>query len=152
MGIDKAHDYFTIVLGSAVKFIFGPIYGIVNNDISLVEAALFTFIGMMCSVIIVSFLGQELRIKIQKRFQANKSGISKRKRRAIKIWNSWGLRGVAFMTPLILTPIGGTIIAIGFGEKRMRIISAMVVSGLIWSITLTSLVYLFKDLALQIFT
>lgn len=45
----------------------------------------------------------------------------------------WHL-GIAFLTPLILTPIGGTVVLTSFGVAKKKILFTMLVSALFWSI------------------
>ena len=154
MGPQLSHltDYIAIFFGSTLKFVLGPVYGMLkNSDLSIFETAIFTFLGMMCSVLVVTYLGEEIRTRLSQKFYKKKKMFSKRKRTAVKVWNSWGIRGIAFLTPLILTPIGGAILAVSFGEKKKKIIINMSISGLIWAFTLTTLFYYFRDFAIKIF-
>lgn len=66
---------------------------------------------------------------------------TKRTRMAIRIWKRSGLAGIAFLTPLILTPIGGTILALSFGVKRGQVVLYMLVSALVWAIVQTLAFY-----------
>lgn len=131
-------------LGSMLKFIIGPTYG-GALDVGIIETAVFTFLGMMTSVLIVSYLGTEVRRRINDRFFKRRKKISKKSRRFVKIWKKWGVNGVAFFTPLLLTPIGGTALAVSFGAKRKEIIISMTISGAVWSLIVSSGAHLFKD-------
>ncbi len=144
MSLPELTDYLFIYISSTLKFVFGPAYGGTYN-VGIFQTALFTFLGMMTSVVIVSYLGTEVRRRINERFFKLRKIISKKSRRFVKIWKKWGINGVAFFTPLLLTPIGGTALAVSFGAKRREIIVSMTISGAIWSILVSSGAHLFRD-------
>lgn len=49
--------------------------------------------------------------------------------------------GISFFTPLLFTPIGGTLIAVSFGEKVKNIIYKMFVFCVFWTLFFTFSVY-----------
>jgi hypothetical protein len=55
--------------------------------------------------------------------------------------------GVAVLTPVLFTPIGGTILANSFGETRKRIIFYMFVSSIVWGFALSILLSFFSGIA-----
>lgn len=130
-----------VMLFSMVKFIFGPTMGYAVK-LHVVTTILATVIGMMTSVMIFTFFGDWLRKRVFKQFFARKS---KQGRRTAMIWRKYGLPGIAAITPLILTPIGGTLIAISFGSPKDRIIIYMFISASVWSIVISFLVYIFGN-------
>lgn len=95
---------------------------------------------MMCTVIVLSLLGKKVRPYFR-RFSKPGPLHTPRNRRKVKLWRKYGMWGVAFLTPLMLSPIGGTLIAVSFGEKFSRILITMLVAGIIWSIAFSVLVY-----------
>ncbi len=133
--------YGTVFIGSMFKFIFGPLAGTAAG-LATWETCLLTFGGMMTSVVIFSLVGSEARTawvqRLRRRRQAK--AFSRRNRRLVFIWRRFGLRGVAFLTPLIFSPILGTVLAVSFGEPPRRIVPAMLVSAMFWSVALTFLV------------
>jgi len=64
---------------------------------------------------------------------------SKRMRRMIKIWNRYGLVGVAFLTPVLISIPIGTIILNNMIHDRKKIFLYMFVSILFWSLLLNLL-------------
>jgi hypothetical protein len=64
-----------------------------------------------------------------------------RNRRKVRIWNKYGILGVSFLTPVILSPIGGALIANAFGEKKYKIFMWMTVMALIWGFVMTYTVF-----------
>lgn len=130
---------------SMVKFAGGPLMGI-GSGLSLVETIIFTFLGMMTSVLLFStLLGEPFKLWLSNLFSKNRKLFSNKTRRIVKVWNSFGLRGVAFLTPILFTPIIGTLIAASFGETRKRIFIYMMVSAFFWAIVMSSFVYFIKN-------
>ena len=136
--------YLAIVLSSAVKFFFGPLEGYALG-LPWLETAALTITGMMLSVVFFTFSGDALRNRLKKTSKKKKL-FTKGNRRKIKIWQKTGIYGVAFLTPLLLTPIGGTLLAISFGARKAGIILWMFVSAVFWGIVFTLLVYQATDL------
>ncbi|HEX8549892.1 MAG TPA: hypothetical protein VF691_23220, partial [Cytophagaceae bacterium] len=102
--------------------------------------------GMMFSVVIFSnLLGKLFKIWICKTFYKNSKLFSKKNRRLIKIWRSYGIRGVAFLTPILLSPIGGTLLAASFGESRGKIFFYMLLSSIFWSFIFTFGLFALKN-------
>ncbi len=122
------------------KFIAGPVLGAVYG-FSFFEKALITILGMMTSVIVVSFIGQKLRLWMQKKIKRKKKRkrFTKRNRRIVYLWRHYGEFGVSFFTPLIFSPVIGTLLVMILGGKRKKVILYMFVSAVFWALTITSL-------------
>lgn len=134
--------YITVASGSAVKFIWGPLAG-PRLNLEVWETALCTTVGMMTSVVVLSFLGEKIRIRIIRRQRSRKNYrvFTKKRRRLVRIWKKFGIMGIAFFTPLVFTPIGGPIIASAFGVPMRKIIIYMLASALFWSFLLSFAFY-----------
>lgn len=132
--------YISVVIASTIKFVGGPISGAALG-LSWLETTVCTALGMMISVVIVTFAGAALQTLLQRYRKQPPKRFTKRTRMAIRIWKRSGLAGIAFLTPLILTPIGGTILALSFGVKRGQVILYMLVSALVWAIVQTIAFY-----------
>jgi membrane protein DedA with SNARE-associated domain len=139
----------SIILLTMIKFIAGPTLGYAAG-LSFFTTIIITIIGMMLSVFLFTFLGNIIRIKILDKIFKRKKVFSKRSRRFVSIWKNYGIKGVAFLTPLLLTPIGGTIILTSYHTSKRIIILYMSISALFWSITLTGIIYLFGPSVLNI--
>ena len=131
-----------VYLSSTVKFIFGPVGGYAAG-LRLLTTILVTVAGMMTSVLLFTYAGDWIRKKIFHRFTRGGKRFSQRTRRFVSIWKKYGLAGVAAMTPILLTPIGGTILAVSSGSPKERIILFMFVSAAIWSVVISIAVYFF---------
>lgn len=132
--------YSSVIIASTIKFLGGPLSGAALG-LNWLETATCTTLGMMISVVVVAYAGAALQSMFQ-RFQSSPpKRFTKRTRLAIRIWKRAGLAGIAFLTPLILTPIGGTILAISFGVNRGRLMLYMLISAVIWALVQTLALY-----------
>jgi membrane protein DedA with SNARE-associated domain len=131
--------YISVLIASMLKFIGGPLSGVALG-LHWVETFVCTVAGMMASVFIFTFLGQTLKYTLLRRFYKARRLFTPRNRRIVRIWRKYGMAGVAFLTPLILTPIGGTIVAASFGESKAKIFFYMLVSALFWGLIFTLII------------
>ncbi|KAB7727100.1 hypothetical protein F5984_22975 [Rudanella paleaurantiibacter] len=132
--------YISVILASTLKFFAGPLAGLAF-ELSWVETAVCTVLGMMLSVLVVSFAG-ELLFRLSQRFRRTPPRrFTRQTRLAVKIWKRAGVLGIAFLTPLLLTPIGGTALAVSFRVERPRLFMAMLASAVFWAVIQTLLVY-----------
>jgi uncharacterized membrane protein len=132
--------YLTVALASCIKFIGGPLVGL-PLGLGWLETALFSAIGMMLTVLAITYFGDWFRRIWQARFPGKRKLFSATTRRNVRLWRKYGIYGIAFLTPLLLTPIGGTILAVSFGEKKHRIIFWMTLSALLWGLILTLVIF-----------
>ncbi|MBD0260387.1 MAG: hypothetical protein ICV83_32120 [Cytophagales bacterium] len=144
---EQVAKYFTVFLSSMIKFIGGPLSGTAFG-LSWVETCIFTVLGMMTSVVIFSLLGAEVRSRLFNRRKKKRRLFTSRNRRIVRIWRRYGLTGVAFLTPLIFSPILGTIVASSFGEPWKRIFVYMLVSAVFWGVVFSLLVHQLGHLVL----
>ena len=132
--------YVSVIIASMIKFIGGPLSGVALG-LAWLETAICTTVGMMASVVLVTYAGTALLALWQRYRSEPPKRFTKRTRLAIRIWQRSGLAGIALLTPLILTPIGGTVLAVSFGVKRGQIVLYMLVSAILWSVIQTLGVY-----------
>lgn len=139
-----------VVFSASLKFILGPLggYAVGLHPVTTIIA---TVTGMMGSVVAFAFFGDWLREKIIGRFFNNRKKFTSNNRRFVQIWKKYGVGGVAFLTPLLLTPIGGTILAVAFGSPKDRILIFMFVSGALWATIFTVMIYTFGNTILPDF-
>ncbi len=125
-----------------LKFVFGPITGLVSG-LNMWESIFLTIAGMMSSVFIFSFVGEKLRGILLKR------GYKKRKGAwALKIekyLEVHGLKGIAFLTPVILSPIVGTLMATSVSSDRRKLFFHMLISATFWSLILHLILFKIND-------
>jgi len=117
---------------SLFKFIAGPVLGYAAGY-GVLESILVTVAGMMTSVLLFTLIGSKFKNYLKLRFNKKKPIFSKKNRSLVKIWKKYGEVGIAVITPLILTPIGGTLIMVSFGAKKRHIYINMLLSGIFWA-------------------
>jgi hypothetical protein len=130
--------YIIVFLISMFKFIGGPAFG-AAYDLNVPVTALMTVLGMMTTVIIISFFGIRLRFWIQRKFARQRKVFTKQNRRIVKVWRGYGEFGVAFFTPIFFSPVLGTLIVTTLGAKRPRVILYMFVSAVFWALLIALL-------------
>ena len=136
--------YISVVLASMVKFVAGPITGMALG-LQWYETALCTVVGMMLSVVIFLFLGTAIQ-HLMNRYRKQKPPLfSKQTRLAVRVWKKSGMTGIAFLTPLLFTPIGGTLIAVSFKVPRLTVIAQMLFWGVVLGVIITLVVYEFRS-------
>lgn len=145
--IELLTAYGSVAVTSMFKFLFGPLFG-VKFGLSYPETAILTGSGMMLSVFIFTFFGRQARSFILRK--RKKRVFTSRNRKIVRIWRKYGIFGIAFLTPVFLSPVIGTLIAVSFGEKRHRIFVFMAFSAYFWAFAQTALAYLAYDLFMQI--
>jgi hypothetical protein len=129
--------YLSVFLLSMVKFLGGPLAG-VSMGLSFGATMALTITGMMTSVVIFSGIGSFFsRWYVEQRRLKQKPVFSKRSRRIVQVWQRFGMRGIAFLTPIILSPIIGTVVATALGAPPKKIILNMLWSAVLWGFTLT---------------
>ena len=131
-----------VYIFSMVKFIFGPTAGFAAG-LHFVTTVLVTVAGMMTVVVVLTYFGDYL-IKTFRNPAPTKSATNNTR------WKKYGLPGIAFFTPLLLTPLGGTLLALGSGSSREKIIFYMFVSAAGWSVVFTSAVYFLGEKVLEV--
>lgn len=135
---------FSIYLLCTLKVIFGPTLGYASG-LHLITTIIITIAGMMTSVVVFTYFGEWLRLKILKRWIRVRKNFTPNRRRIVTVWKKFGLLGIAVLTPLGLTPIGGTLIAVSFGAPKEKIIWYMLISAAVFAIVFSSLIYLFGN-------
>lgn len=138
----------TVYFSCMLKFIFGPLGGYAAG-FPLITTILVTVAGMMTVVFLFTFFGNWFRVKVIGRFFKKRNRFSLNNRRFVTIWKRYGLIGVAALTPIFLTPIGGTILAVSSGSPKEKIILYMFISACIWSIIFSCALYFFGNEVLK---
>ncbi len=137
----------SVYLFSMFKFVLGPATGVLA-ELNFFTTVILTIAGMMTSVTLFTFLGEYVRVWYFKKFQKKDSRVFTRKKRTmVRVWRRFGMIGVAMLTPVILSPIGGTIIAVSFGEDKWRIFIYMLLSSILWSLILSVIFYYIKSIS-----
>jgi hypothetical protein len=133
----------TVFLWSMVKFFFGPIGGKAAG-LHIVTTMIVTVAGMMTVVVLFTYFGEFIRKRILDRLFKKKDE-NKTPKKKSNFLTKYGLAGAALLTPILLSPIGGTLIAVGISPNREKIILYMFISACVWSVIITCAVYFGYD-------
>jgi membrane protein DedA with SNARE-associated domain len=134
----------TVYFSTMLKFIFGPLGGYAAG-FPLIVTIVITVAGMMTVVMLFTYFGAWIKARLIDRFFRKSKRFSSRNRKFVTIWKRYGLIGVAALTPVILTPIGGTVLAVSSGSPKERIIFYMLISASFWAIVLSTGLYFFGN-------
>lgn len=132
--------YFAVMAASSIKFVAGPITGF-GIGLSMLETILCTWVGMMTTVTIMLTIGRFLVQQISRLRVQKPKLFSGRARYAVRVWQRFGIIGIAVMTPLLFTPIGGSLLALSFKVPTLRVLFFMALSGIFWAIVFTAMMY-----------
>ncbi len=139
----------SVYVSSMIKFIFGPIGGKAAG-LHLITTMVVTAAGMMTVVIAFTYFGEYIRKIISGWTIKRKDPKVETPKKRPEFFRKYGLAGVAFFTPIILTPLGGTLLAVGISPNREKIIFYMLISACVWSVILTFAVYFGYDAVMNI--
>lgn len=132
--------YLSVIIASTIKFFGGPLTGVAMG-LTWLETAFCTITGMMITVMLVTYAGAAIQALLHRYRPRTPKRFTGRTRMAVRIYKRTGLAGIAFLTPLILTPIIGTALAVSFRPERYQIILYMLVSAVFWAVLQTLLLY-----------
>jgi hypothetical protein len=133
--------YISVYLISMLKFVGGPSMGAAIG-LTFFETFVLTVLGMMSTVSIVSFFGPVFRKWITSKFNKKKKVFTKRNRRLVIIWRKYGIFGVSFLTPVILSPLLGSLLVYAFGGSKKKILGYMLISAIFWSLAFSKFFHL----------
>lgn len=132
--------YWVVIFSTAIKFFMGPAAGL-GLGLSWLETAICTIVGMMLTVFIIVLLSNQVNKLIQTLRKDKPKLFSKRTRFAVRLWKKMGIVGIACLTPLFFTPVGGTLLALSFKVNKITIIISMLFFAVFWGISITYLLY-----------
>lgn len=126
--------FVTVALASTLKFIGGPVAGLALH-LNWRQTAAASLAGMMLTVVVFTYGGHRIKTWWQQRVRHKKPRLfTRRNRRAVRIFQQFGMPGIAFLTPVLFTPIGGTLMAVSFHQKHYRIFIWMAIFGTLWAV------------------
>ena len=136
--------YITVALASTIKFFGGPLAGAALG-LSWIETAICSLVGLLTSVVASLFFSHAFQ-QLMNKYRTKKPKLfSTRARWAVKIWQRFGIHGIAALTPPLFTPIGGTLLAVSLKVKRPTILLFMLLYGALWAVVVTLAVYEIKS-------
>jgi len=142
------------ILSSAVKFAMTFPLAVMQFKFSFLETLLWTNVGGILGIYFFAFLSEQVmawwkRLFRKQRARARaavreKKVFTKRNRRIIRIKQQYGLAGIAFTTPLLLSIPVGTFLVVRYYRTSKTKFSYLIASNLFWSVIYTAF-FLFWD-------
>ena len=129
-----------LILFSSVKFLFAP-STVYLSGYSYWETIAITIVGGLIGVLTFFYTGSAVFSFINERFSSGKKkkAFTKRNRLLIRVKASWGLVGLALISPsLISIPFGSLLAARDFRNDK-RTLPIFFGAVVLWSVVLTSL-------------
>ncbi|WBA40657.1 hypothetical protein [Hymenobacter canadensis] len=138
--------YASVFLLGMVKFVAAPVAGVAAG-VPVPLIWLLSVAGMMTTVVLISSVGKMWALHQRQRREAKgKPLFSRKSRRIVGIFRRFGMAGIAFLTPILFSPIGGTVIATQLHVPRLRIMLHMLWSAVLWGAAFTLLAVKFSHL------
>jgi hypothetical protein len=151
MNLHNLSQIFTVFLLSTLKFGFGGVpLAVMVDKFPFFKAITITTAGGVFSTIVFSYLSEWFLEKwhgfrhkylpYHKHKNVPESKLTK------KIREKWGLYGLAFFTPFILSIPIGTLLSVHFYHDKQKVISYMITSIILWDIFFYSFYHYFYPL------
>ena len=126
----------SVLLASMFKFMVGVFLSI-GYEFPFWVGVPATVAGAMLGVFVYIFFGEIIRgllIRFMKRKHPFQNMPVRRRRMIVKVKKRFGLPGIAFLTPMVLTVPIGSIVAVALGYRWYKILLAMLISFSTWSL------------------
>jgi hypothetical protein len=142
MDMNDLVHIFGIFLLSTVKLGFGGVPAAIFSKYPFFKAVTITSAGGIFGCLVFSEIStwlldwwNKFRLKYLPYRKPRPEGVVHHKL-AYKIMQKWGLAGLAFFTPLILSIPIGTLLAVHFYHDKHKVLSFLFISILLWDIVL----------------
>ncbi len=144
-------EILTVLLASSTKFFPSPFLAVNVYGLAFGQTVLWTSLGGIFGVLFFYGLSGELMDRARRRrLRKLAEGKVKRKRNfrpvtkiSVRVKQRFGLIGLAFITPAIISIPFGSILAAKYFRRRGATLPALFLSVLLWSLLLTGIASLF---------
>ncbi|SEN64460.1 Putative small multi-drug export protein [Mesobacillus persicus] len=130
------NEYLLVFIGAAIPWfeiaLVIPL-GIVRG-LSPFWVMLLAFVGNVSTVIPLVIGFEKVKMWYKKRHEKGERESSKRSERAKKVWNKYGLPGLAILGPILIGIHIATFIGMSFGAKQSWVFLWMISSLALWTI------------------
>lgn len=139
MSFHNLRQIIIVFLLSTIKFGFGGVpVAVMIDKFPLFKAVTITTAGAVTSSIVFAYISEWVLGKwhaFRKRyFPYHEHKHAPENKLAKKIREKWGLYGLAFFTPFILSIPVGTLLSVHFYHDKQKVISYMIVSIVAWDL------------------
>lgn len=139
--------YLGIYLLACLKSILPPLLGPAAG-LNKLEIIVITVLGLMSSVLLFTLVGEKVKKHVLPVFIKKPKKFTPKTRRMVRTWKKYGIIGTCFLTPLILSPIGGSILVASVGAPRKQVYLYMLIFGIFWAVIWTFSVDFLIDIGL----
>lgn len=129
-------EYFLVFLGAAIPWLEIALViplGIISG-LSPFWVMLLAFVGNMLTVLILIVAFEKVKAWMEKKKQKDGKGDSKRTERGKRIWNKYGMPGLALLGPILIGTHIAAFIGLLFGANKVRTAIWMAVSIGLWTL------------------
>lgn len=130
----KIFEVFLILVGSAFKYSFATLFA-ADSSLGTIPAFLANFLGGVWGVFVFVYLEEKIQkwyINRQKR-KGTYRVFSRRNRFIIKLRKRFGLKGLAVLTPILLTIPLGVAISLSLTHNKKMIVRYILLSCFFWT-------------------
>ena len=122
-----------IILTSTAKFSLVS-FAVIASGLGI-QSALMNLAGGIIGVIVFTYLGSKISVWLVKKWP-NKYGkrFSKRTRMLVRVKRNFGLGGIAFLTPILLSIPVGVMFCLSITNNRRRILWNMIAACVFWGL------------------
>lgn len=129
-------EYFLVFLGAAIPWLEIALViplGIIGG-LSPVWVMILAFVGNLLTVLMVIIGFQKVKEWMESRKRKKGNGESKRTERGKRIWNKYGMPGVALLGPIVIGTHIAAFIGLLFGAKKTNATVWMTISIALWTL------------------
>lgn len=129
-------DYFLVFLGAAIPWLEIALViplGIIRG-LSSVWVMILAFVGNMLTVLILIVAFQKVKLWMDSRKEKSGKEDSKRTERGKRIWNKYGMPGLALLGPILIGTHIAAFIGLLFGATKMNTTLWMAISIALWTL------------------
>jgi len=133
------------ILSSSVKFAMTFPLAVLQFNFNFAETVLWTNVGGILGIYFFTYLSDKIIEWWKRTFRKKRKKIfTKKNRRIVSVKQSYGLIGIALITPLLLSIPVGAFLMVRYYPRSKYKIAALIASNIIWSVIYT-LFYIFWD-------
>ncbi|MEG0260087.1 MAG: small multi-drug export protein [Lysinibacillus sp.] len=129
-------EYFLVFIGAAIPWLEIALViplGIISG-LSPFWVMILAFVGNMLTVLIVIIAFQKVKEWVAVRKQKDGKGESKRTERGKRIWNKYGMPGLALLGPVLIGTHIAAFIGLLFGASKVNTTIWMTISIGLWTL------------------
>lgn len=129
-------EYFLVFLGAAIPWLEIALVipvGIISG-LSPFWVMLLAFVGNMLTVLLLIIAFQKVKVWMESRKRKDGKEDSKRTERGKRIWNKYGMPGLALLGPILIGTHIAAFIGLLFGASKLNTTIWMTISIALWTL------------------